>query len=128
MIKYIRILAVFALIAITGCDIFEETGAMCSDEYVYGVRADIQLPNTTGNPEWSGAVRLTTMGYDEELTVLPTAEGGRFVTFGAGERPGTYKLTVEISGHKKWERADIVVSDNVCHVDQAKVTVQLEEE
>jgi hypothetical protein len=118
---------VLVLILSSGCDI-NDAGFMCNDEYVYGVRAEILCPALSDPAEWSGVVRLSSKGYEEELSVLPTPEDGRFVAFGAGERPGTYTLTVEHSGCKRWEQKDITVLENTCHVDQVKLTVELEQQ
>ncbi len=127
MNRLLSVVFFFVLVGTSGCDI-NDAGFMCSDEYVYGVRADIVCPGLSDSSEWSGEVRLSSQGYEEELNVLPTHEDGRFVALGAGERPGTYKLTVEASGYKPWELEGIRVSEKTCHVDQVSVTVELEKE
>lgn len=113
------------LLFAVGCDI-EDAGFMCNDEYVYGVRVDLHCPGLNGVEEWSGTVRLTALNYTEELNVFPTPEPDRLQAFGAGERPGTYMLTVESSKYKTWQQGGISVSENVCHVNQVTVTVELE--
>ena len=128
MMRVIEFIIVLVLFATMGCEIFEDPGVMCSDEYVYGVRADIQCRDTLEAAELSGAVQLTATGYKETLDVLPAAEAGRFVAYGAGERAGTYKLSVQLTGYREWTQEDIVVSEDVCHVDQVNVTVRLVKE
>jgi hypothetical protein len=127
MNKVLGIAFFLVLVVISGCDI-NDGGFMCSDEYVYGPRADIVCPGLSDPSEWSGEIRLLSEGYEEELEVRPRPEDGRFVAFGAGERPGTYKLTVESPGYKSWEQEGIRVSEKTCHVDQVSVTVELEKE
>jgi hypothetical protein len=126
MNRVLGIVLLFGLIASSSCDISDV--GMCSDEYVYGVRVELRFPELNDITEWSGTVCLSAGDYEEELDVLPTPETGRLLAFGAGERPGIYRLAVDGPGYKPWEREGIVVSENVCHVKQVNVTVQLEPE
>jgi len=99
---------------------------MCSDEYVYGVRAEISHPGGIPLEQWTGSVRLTAANYEEELHLLATPDDGEFVAFGAGERPGNYTLIVESAGCQAWESENIVVTEGECHVKQVDVTVSLQ--
>ena len=127
MTRAYTIILAFLTATVCSCDIHDQVGASCSDEYVYGVRVDLLCPGLNGIAEWSGTVELTAPGYTEELSVHATTEADRLVAYGAGERPGTYTLTVESSGYNTWQREGIPVSENVCHVDQVTVAVELEE-
>jgi len=117
----IAIVVVFTLL---GCD--GVSPGMCSDEYVYGVQAEISHPGGIPLEQWAGSVRLTSANYEEELDLLATPDDGEFVAFGAGERPGNYTLIVEAAECRTWESENIVVTEGECHVNQVKVTVDLQ--
>ena len=44
----------------------------------------------------------------------------------AGERAGTYELTVRAQGYREWTRSGIVVTRGICHVDGVSVTARLQ--
>jgi len=44
----------------------------------------------------------------------------------AGERPGTYQVTVRAAGYQPWVRSGIVVTSDGCHVKLVVVTARLQ--
>jgi hypothetical protein len=123
----LRIIVLVLLVPFAGSCDFNDFGAMCSDEYVYGVHVNLRCPGLTSIDDWSGTIRLISQGHTAELGVLPTPEPDLLTAYGAGERPGLYKLTVEAEGYQTWEQDNIRVSDNVCHVVPVTVNVELEQ-
>ena len=45
---------------------------------------------------------------------------------GAGERPGTYSVTVQRSGYRVWRRDGIRVREDECHVIPVRVNARLQ--
>lgn len=44
----------------------------------------------------------------------------------AGERPGTYTVTVSKPGFRDWQRAGIVVTADECHVHPVELSARLQ--
>ena len=91
-----------------GCGIIPN-GVICTDIFVYGV--NITVANENGDPV-SGAALTLTEGDDSEI--LEELQPGVYV--GAGERAGTYTLTVEADGFEGATIENLVVDADVCHV------------
>lgn len=102
------LLAAAAVLAAGGCN-FLGGGIACTAVFVYGV--NVSVVDQDGNPVAGAMATLTEGDYSEQMAELRTGEFA-----GAGERAGTYTLTVEAGGFETVTITDIVVTSDVCHV------------
>lgn len=82
----------------------------CTALYAYGVSAHVTNADI-GQPINNATLTLTEGDYSEVMMLIPT---GDYV--GAGERPGTYTMTIDIPGVGSTVVSDIVVGFDGCHV------------
>lgn len=85
-------------------------GPICTTEFVYGLSATVVDANT-GLPIDDAILTLTEDDYTEEMELLAT---GSYA--GAGERPGTYDLTIEVPGVATDTIHGIEIDADECHV------------
>jgi hypothetical protein len=92
----------------------------CTAILIWGITVDVT--DTNGNPV-EATVTIRDGAYVEVI-----GPEDRFGTLyaGAGERPGTYDVTVMASGHRDVALANVRVEDGGCHVETEKLTVMLE--
>lgn len=84
-------------------------GVVCTAVFVYGV--NVTVADENGNPVSGATLTLTDGDYTE---VMEEFEPGTYV--GAGERAGTYSLTVEAEGFESTIIEGIAVDEDECHV------------
>lgn len=82
---------------------------VCTTEFVYGL--NVTLTNADGQPVSGATVTLSEGAYVETMEEL---SDGTYV--GAGERAGTYTLTVEAGAFEPVTIEGIFVDTNECHV------------
>jgi hypothetical protein len=83
---------------------------VCTDQFVYGLTVHV-VDATTGLPVSDGlSGNLQDGGYSEAMMAF----GSDLV--GAGERAGTYSISVVASGYTEWTMGGIVVTADECHV------------
>lgn len=91
----------------------------CTLEFVHGLNVTV-LDSQTNQPLVDGVVVKATDGsYQEFLSGLEN------LFIGAGERAGTYTITVTKTGYQTYTSAPIRVTADVCHVIPQLVTVSL---
>ncbi len=90
----------------------------CTAIFVYGV--NVEVTNQAGTPIANATCTLQDGNYIE---VLQTLTAGEY--FGAGEREGTYTLTVQATGYQSVTVEDIVVGADECHVIPVTVKVPM---
>ncbi len=101
------ILTVAVIVTLSGCDVFR--GGACTAVFVSGV--NVTVVDGDGDPVGGATATLTEGAYTEQMDEL-----GNGVFAGAGERAGTYTLTVEAPGYTAVTVDNIVVESGVCHV------------
>lgn len=115
-------LAILPLV-LAACDVVDPT--VCTDEFVYGVQVTV-VDVATAAPVTEGLEGTLTEGaYVEEMQVQGVNGN---ILLGAGERAGTYSLTIRANGYETINESGIVVTENECHVNpvslQAELTVE----
>ena len=112
-----RVLVLFsaACLAAAGCGLIFD-GRACTEVYAYGLTVTVADEN--GEPVTGAALTLTDADYTETIPGPPGTgielEGG--VYLGAGERAGTYTLTIEAEGFEPVTIDNIVIEADECHV------------
>jgi hypothetical protein len=116
-------------LAVSSCDLLDNGDRICTANFVHGLHVIVQ-DSLAGTPAASGARLIARDGaYADTATVPPAAEDpDNWVLRAAGERPGTYTVTVEKSGFVTWQRSNVVVAmdDYDCHVVPAQLTARLQ--
>lgn len=96
---------------------------VCTEEYVYGIIVHV-IDGRSGTPITNAQVVIQEGTYQEALSPIgePSQNG---LYQGAGERPGTYRLTVSAPGYTPKTFENLVVSGGVCHVQTISREVSL---
>ena len=102
-----------------GCLITDDGGVICTEVFVYGVKVALTHADT-GEAITGATLTLTEGDYSEPMQELSP---GHYA--GAGERAGTYTLTVEVDGFETQTIGDIVVDADECHVIPVNLDVEL---
>ena len=96
-----------------GCDSDSGDSIGCTTEFRYGVEVSI-FDADTGKPiinaEVTGMVQDGS--YLESLLHLESTN----TLLGAGERPGTYTISISLPGYVEWKVSDVKVTSDECHV------------
>jgi uncharacterized membrane protein len=118
-------------LAVASCDLVDNDDVICTDHFEYGLSVAVQ-DSLTGAPAASGARLIARDGaYADTATVpagAPDSDPDSGVLQAAGERPGTYAVTVEKSGFLTWQRNNVIVAmdDYGCHVVPVQLTARLQ--
>jgi hypothetical protein len=123
MKKIILLLVPLTLLLLAGCDKNDANQIVCTQQFVYGLNI-IVLDAATGNPIFQDIeVKAVDGEYQEILELVPGLE---YAFAGAGERIGTYTITVTKEGFQTYTSAPITVTRDVCHVIPQSLTVNLQ--
>ena len=116
---FIAIIA--AALVTTGCS-QQADPPICTALYAYG------LTVTAVDASSGDSLTVTPMGIAREGEFSDTMEilGNRLM--GAGERAGTYDITVTAPGYARWDTTGIVVTADECHVHGVGLTARLARE
>ena len=107
----------------SSCDDNDDNQIFCTDQFVYGLNV-IVLDAVTGNPIFQDIeVKAVDGTYQEILELVPSSE---YAFVGAGERAGTYVVTVTKAGYQTYTSAPIVLTRDECHVIPQSLTVNLQ--
>ncbi len=98
-------------ITLAGCTLGGPNGGVvCTDIFVYGVNVTV-TDAESGDPVSGATLTLTEGDFSETLIEI---NAGAYA--GAGERAGTYTLTVDASDFVSQTIQSIVVTEDECHV------------
>ena len=107
----------------SSCDDNDDNQIFCTDQFVYGLNV-IVLDSSTGNPIFQDIeVKAVDGTYLEILELVPSSE---YAFVGAGERAGTYVVTITKAGYQTYTSAPIVLTRDECHVIPQSLTVNLQ--
>ena len=107
----------------SSCDDNDDNQIFCTAQFVYGSNV-IVLDASTGNPIFQDIeVKAVDGTYQEILELVPSSE---YAFVGAGERAGTYVVTITKAGYQTYTSAPIVLTRDECHVIPQSLTVNLQ--
>jgi len=115
------LIAGLSLSALSTAACLVDPGVSCTDQYVYGLT--VNVVDDAGDALCGATVTLTEGDYEEVLE-----ESTDCAYIGAGERAGTYSLTVEKEGYTSAGVSEVVIGEDECHVLPETVDVTLTEE
>jgi hypothetical protein len=124
------VLSLLGLSLILGCkEVTTKDGdvIICTTEYVPALSIDV-FDKETGLPNACGVTVVVQDGdYIEEISNEAGNNCQEDFTFkAAGERAGTYDITVSKEGYIDWVHYDTEVTENICHVNTISVQAYLE--
>jgi hypothetical protein len=99
-------------------------GGACTTDFRYGVVVEVR-DSVTGAHAADGARLVVRDGtYADTSDQLPFTEP--LTLQAAGERSGTYTLTVEKSNYQDWTRTGVRVREDQCHVIPVRLAARLQ--
>ena len=115
------------IFAFGACDVLDSQPVLCTGNFVWGLHVTVQ-DSATGAPSASGAQLIAHDGVYADSSSFPPnrPDLDNQPLVGAGEREGTYTVTVRKAGFVDWERTNVVVSADECHVRPVALTARLE--
>ena len=104
---------------------------LCTADYRYGLTVAV-VDSVTGVPPASAVLIARSGAFVDSVgpaTPHPVVQNGPpvLLLFSAGERAGTYDLTVRAPGYRDWTRNGVNVTEDECHVRLTKVTARLQQ-
>jgi hypothetical protein len=113
------------LLSSVGCS--GPTSVVCTAEFRYGLSVYVK-DSQTGAAIASGASLVARDGSFKDSVGYPSARPDldAFPLLSAGERAGTYQITVSRLGYAPWSRSDIRITGNECHVNPVSLTALLQ--
>ncbi|MFN0250941.1 MAG: carboxypeptidase-like regulatory domain-containing protein [Kofleriaceae bacterium] len=109
--------AVFAFaLATAACGV----DRFCTTVSIYGIRVDVTGPND------QPIDATVTLRDGDSVEVIEPFERINSQYLGAGERAGTYDVTVEAAGFRSVMVQDVRVEEDDCHVQPEQLVVALE--
>ena len=121
-----RIFVSVALLALPACSSSTPTGVACTAIYVYGISLKVQDAVTGARITDSAVVRITDGSYVESYNYLgPADQPTSGMLAAAGERAGTYSISIRKTGFAPYDTTGIKVTRDVCHVHPVQVIANL---
>jgi hypothetical protein len=117
-------LIVLAAGALTGCEL-PFVGGVCTADFRFGVVVEVR-DAVTGAPAADGARLTVRDGEYVETTEARVPSPDALFLQGAGERAGTYDVTVQKSGYQDWTRTGVRVREDECHVIPVQLDARLQ--
>lgn len=97
----------------------------CTDVFMYGLNVTVKDAVTDVTLQEGVLVKAVDGSYEETLQV---EENPSAVFVGAGERAGSYVLTVSKAGYQTFTSQTITLTADECHVIGQEITVELQPE
>ncbi|HJQ12600.1 MAG TPA: hypothetical protein VJ840_16325 [Gemmatimonadaceae bacterium] len=123
---HVKVASVPILIAVlfSGCSNSIETA--CTQEFRPGLIVYVN-DSLTNTPGASGASLVARDGSFKDSVAYPSGRPDLDASplYSAGERPGTYQITVTKTGNLPWSMNNVRVTANQCHVNQVTLTARL---
>ncbi|MBA3645263.1 MAG: carboxypeptidase regulatory-like domain-containing protein [Gemmatimonadaceae bacterium] len=98
---------------------------ICTALFAYGITVTV-VDSVTGAPAASGAVLVARDGaYTDSVPAQADSPNTSSVA-AAGERAGTYTVTISKPGYKPWTQSGVTVTKDECHVRGVALTAKLQ--
>lgn len=113
------------LIASVACS--ESTLPVCTDEFRPGLVVYVKDSVTKAGVA-SGASLVVREGSYKDSVAAPNSspDVDNYPLLAAGERSGTYQVTVLKTGYTAWVKNNVLVTSNRCHVNTVNLTALLQ--
>jgi hypothetical protein len=100
---------------------------VCTADFRYGLLVYVQ-DSVTGAALASGATLVAREADFEDSFTHPAGRPDldAYPLVSAGERAGTYQVTVTKPGYAPWMRSNVTVTSNACHVNRTELTARLQ--
>ncbi len=119
--------ACVAFLALTACSSSTPTGVACTAIYVYGISLKVQNATTGAAITDSATVRITDGSYVESYNYLgPAGQPASGILSAAGERAGSYSISIRKDGFAPYDTSGVTVTKDVCHVHPVEVVAKLQ--
>lgn len=122
-----RYCAALSVLAVAGCDLLDSSATICTANFVFGLVVAVQ-DSSTGAPAASGAQLIAQDGTWADTVGFPPSRPDLDAQplVSAGERAGSYAVTVRKAGFQDWQRTGVVVTADECHVHPVELTARLQ--
>jgi len=115
-------LAALALVVSACGDPIVDLPVACTEQFVYGISVQV-VDVTSGALRASGSTLTVREGSYEEIV---TEVIGNNTMVAAGERAGTYAVTITRDGYRTWSQFDVEVGEDECHVIPVSLLAQIQ--
>ena len=119
--------AVFAAaFVIVACSSSDYSGPICTADFRAGLVVYVH-DSLSDTPIASGASLVARDGAYKDSVAFPAGRTDLNASplSSAGERAGTYQVTVTKPGNLPWTKSNVVVTANECHVNTVTLTARL---
>jgi hypothetical protein len=118
-----RVLLGFFLFGLAGCSTFPTDPVVCTAQFVPGIV--VRISDVRGGVPESASVTARDGDFVQTEPAQRFPNGARLEASLAGERPGTYTVTVNAPGYNTYSQSGIRVTRGVCHVRTVELDAQL---
>lgn len=124
-LSLVSFLLLVCLLFTYGCG--SSDGFACSQNIVDGIVVSVVDAQTHASLAADAVVTIQDGSYTETLRPFSFDASGTVLSqAGAAERPGTYTVRVTRAGYTSFEKQNVVVTRNACHVNAVGVTAELQ--
>lgn len=102
------------------------TSPVCTDEFRAGLAVYVKDSVTRAGVASGASLVVSEGSYKDSVAGLNSPDQDNFPLFAAGERSGTYQVTVLKPGYATWLQSNVRVTSNVCHVNTVTLTALLQ--
>lgn len=102
------------------------TSPVCTQEFRPGLVVYVKDSVTKAGVASGASLVVREGSYKDSVAADSRPELDNSALSAAGERSGTYQLTVSKSGYALWQQNNVRVTSNVCHVNTVTLTALLQ--
>jgi hypothetical protein len=112
------------LIAAVACA--GSTSPVCTQEFRPGLAVYVKDSVTRAGVASGASLVVREGSYKDSVAGLNSPDQDNSPLYAAGERSGTYQVTVSKPGYAAWLQSNVRVTSNVCHVNTVTLTALLQ--
>ena len=122
--RYFRASVFLTVLVAAGCS--GSTSPLCTAEFRFGLSVYVN-DSVTNAPIASGASLVARDGSFADSVTFPSSRPDldALPLVSAGEREGTYQISVLKPGYLSWSRSNLLITRNECHVNPVRLTALL---